>query len=159
MALQGQFDEAFAYFSRALQIDPLYEDAYLELGKVLERQGKIFDAANHYSYALRLNPNSIEALSHQALLLATHKDLEMQNPNGALNYAEKAVGLSQGSDAFSLHALAVVYAKLGRFPEAIKAAEIAFASASESGDKELATTLESSLKLYQAGRALDEGKP
>lgn len=70
LAEDGRFDEAIAYYRRALEIDPQFDDARSNLGNALVAQGKIEEAFAQYREALRLNPNSLIAHHNFALTLA-----------------------------------------------------------------------------------------
>jgi len=52
-SLQGQTGEAVAGFRRALELKPDYGDAHCALGVLLENQGLLAEAEQHYTLALR----------------------------------------------------------------------------------------------------------
>src|SRR5581483_8342594 len=52
LADRRQYDQAIAYYSRALEIDPDYDDARSNLGNVLAEQGKNAEAMAQYREAL-----------------------------------------------------------------------------------------------------------
>ncbi|MCW5850177.1 MAG: tetratricopeptide repeat protein, partial [Anaerolineae bacterium] len=56
-SLKGNLAAAVAGFERALQLDPTYAPAYLELGGLRLRQGRVQDALDHYAQALALQPD------------------------------------------------------------------------------------------------------
>ncbi|MBI3654550.1 MAG: tetratricopeptide repeat protein [Acidobacteria bacterium] len=153
LSFQGYLDEAIEHFRRVLEIDSKTPGPYAEIGMALEKQGKLDEAIEQYTQALKLDPQEINALGHLALVLATHPNAAVRNPEKAVRLAERSVQLTDGKQPFFLYALAVSYAEMGRFPEAITAGEQAKQQASELGNQEFAEAIEAQLKLYRAGRA------
>jgi tetratricopeptide (TPR) repeat protein len=60
-AARGNFEEAEAYYERALQIDPEFAKAHNNLANVYAYRGKIEQAIAHYEKALELQPDLAEA--------------------------------------------------------------------------------------------------
>jgi tetratricopeptide (TPR) repeat protein len=149
---QEQLEQAIPYYDHLLQLYPRHAEAYSDLGIILEKQGKMADAIKHFNEALRLQPELPDALNRLALILATQTDQEFRNTDRAILLAEKAVQLTQSRDPFSLYVLATTYAEAGRFAEAIEVAQNASWSASSTGNKELAATIDRQLMLYREGR-------
>jgi Flp pilus assembly protein TadD len=153
LAAQGRLDESISSFLQAVRIDPGHAEAYFNLGLALERQGKVSEAINNFNLALRLRPDWPRALSQLAFVLATHDELNLQNPGEALQLAERAVSLTKGQHPLPLDALAAAYARAGRLAEAVEAAQKAVEMATASGNQELATTIGSRLQKYRNGSA------
>ncbi len=61
LLLQGLTDQAILLYRAALQIDPNYAEAHIDLGIALYQKGRIDEAIAEYRQALRLNPASAEA--------------------------------------------------------------------------------------------------
>jgi tetratricopeptide (TPR) repeat protein len=95
-------------------------------------------AVPHYRQAVQLSPNSAIYLNDLAWLLATHPDADIRNGPEAVTLAEKAVELTHGTQAAFLGTLAAAYAEVGRFPEAIAAAEKALDRARAAGQSQVA---------------------
>ncbi len=57
----GKYEEAVAYFTEALRLDPDLAGVHNNLGNALYAQGKYEEAVGHLAQALRLNPNSADA--------------------------------------------------------------------------------------------------
>lgn len=132
---------------------PESAEAYFEKGKVLEIQGKFAAAIDSFRTALRLKPNLVGALNQLALVLATQDDPKLRNTDEALQLAQQAVSFTGGRHPIPLSVLATVDAEAGRFADAIASAQKAAELASASGDKEMASTIQSRLREYHAGRA------
>jgi tetratricopeptide (TPR) repeat protein len=71
---QGRHDEAIAAYRKHIDINPDDEDAWLTLGVTLIKQGKLKPAQQAYANALRLYPEYIAALSHDAELALLQND-------------------------------------------------------------------------------------
>ena len=63
-AHKGQFDEAIAYYQKALQINPTFYMAYNNLGNALKAKGQFDEAIAYYQKALQINPHDSAALSN-----------------------------------------------------------------------------------------------
>ncbi len=77
----GDTSKAISSFQTAVEINPDYYDAYIQLGNI-EAAGRHPVALQYYNNALRLMPNSTEALYNRALLLQNMGDLD----NAITNY-------------------------------------------------------------------------
>jgi tetratricopeptide (TPR) repeat protein len=58
----NQFPEAFAEFNKAIELNKNFDSAYVEIGNIYSKSGKMDQAANSYKKALSLNPNYADAL-------------------------------------------------------------------------------------------------
>lgn len=58
---QGQFQEAFEKYQRALVEDPLHTDAYVARGAGYVNQGKLREAAREFTRALKMDPDHANA--------------------------------------------------------------------------------------------------
>jgi tetratricopeptide (TPR) repeat protein len=62
----GVYDVAIRYFSKAIEADPGYYEAYYNRGYSFELLGDVMNARNDYKTSLRIRPDyqlSIEALN------------------------------------------------------------------------------------------------
>ena len=83
-----------------------------------------------------LAPNDVAILNDTAWLLATNPDASVRSGAEAVELAQRAAKLTDGRRPAILGTLAAAYAEVGRFSEAVKAAERAIALASARGDNE-----------------------
>ncbi len=67
---QGNAPEAIAAFSRAIEVNPDYAEAYLGLGSVYSQQGRRSEAIRSFRKALQLDPTRREAVDGLAKLSA-----------------------------------------------------------------------------------------
>ena len=150
---KGKVDEAIAYFQKALQINPDYAKAHNNLGNALLQKGKVDEAIAHFQRALQITPDSAEAQNNLAWVLATCPQALLRNGSEAVELAQRANQLTGDGNPVVLGTLAAAYAEAGRFPEATETAQRAWQLARTQSNPALADSLQSQLKLYQAGLA------
>jgi tetratricopeptide (TPR) repeat protein len=78
--LQGQSRKAERHCRVAIEIDPSRHNAYKNLGRSLEHQGKLLEAAEHYIEATKLNAADARALAHLENLISQHPELVGESP-------------------------------------------------------------------------------
>lgn len=111
---EGDIATAVADYTRAMKLDPLYYDAYYELGNVAYRQGNYVDAVKLYTKAFALNPQYGNALNN---LGATY--LQLNQPGKAAETFKKLLVLNPlFTQAY--YNIAVIDEQAGRFQEAAK---------------------------------------
>jgi tetratricopeptide (TPR) repeat protein len=76
LAEQGHLNEAMDHYSRALQINPMYEDAHDNMGVALTRLGRFDEAIWHYTEALRIKPDNADANNNLGVVLAEQGRIE-----------------------------------------------------------------------------------
>jgi tetratricopeptide (TPR) repeat protein len=113
LALQGQFDQAAAHFSKAIQIQPIHLKARINLAVSLVHLGRIDEAVGHYVKALKQDPN------HPGIHNNLGNALVMQGKiEEAMLHFRKAIEFD--NDYAEPHNnLGVVLARQGRLDEAI----------------------------------------
>ncbi len=131
-------------------------EAHWQLGGVYVRQKKFDLAIVQFQEALTLDPQQPHMLNTLAWLLATCPDQTLRDPGKALQLAKKACALTQSKHPPYLNTLAVAYARLKNFSEAIKTSERALALAQAKGDQAVIATLQNQLDRFK--RALTESK-
>ena len=94
-AIDGRFDEALAFYSRAEQIDPNFETIYLDRAKVKEKSGDIKGAIEDYTRSIEMNNQSPQGKKfnrttyiERAKLKIKEKDFE-----GAISDYQRALEL------------------------------------------------------------------
>ena len=149
---QGKVDEAIAQYQKALQIKPDFAEAHFNLGAALFHQGKEDEAIAQYQRALQIKPDKPEVQNNLAWVLATSPHASLRDGNQAVALAQRANQLTGDGNPIMLDTLAAAYAEAGRFPEAVATAQRALHLAEARSDMALAESLQSQLKLFQAGR-------
>jgi protein O-mannosyl-transferase len=153
---QGRTDEAIAQWQKALATQPNDADFHTALGDAFLQRGLQKDAIAEYEHAARISPHDPLARNNLAWLLATSSDASIRDGNRAIEVAKQTVQLSGGKDPNYLRTLAVAYAEVGQFSEAIATAEQAMQIATVQGKSGLATILEKEVILYRAHTPLRE---
>jgi len=90
-----------------------------------------------------------------AWIHATHPDPRIRDAAKAIEFAERAAGISDGGDPTVREALAAAYAANGQFERAIDVIEATIAALPESRSED-SRRLEGQLRSYRDGRALFE---
>ncbi len=109
-------------------------------------------AIGHYTDALQLKPNWVEANNKLAWILATIEDEKLRNPAKAVQLAERACELTDYKQPEVLDTLGVAYAAVGRFTDARKTAKQAIETARKAKQEKLAEDIQSRLELYKANK-------
>ncbi|MGD1085376.1 MAG: tetratricopeptide repeat protein [Verrucomicrobiota bacterium] len=155
---KGNRDEAIASYRRAIKINPRQADAYGNLGVALSQKGEIESAMDAWQQALEIKPDQPAALNNLAWSLATAPDASLRNGAKAVALAAQANELSGGGSPAVLHTLAAAYAEAGSYGMAATTARRALELAVEQKNDALAATLQTEIKLYEAGTPVREGK-
>jgi tetratricopeptide (TPR) repeat protein len=122
------------------------------VGEALRERGDIPKAAQHFTWALDLNPDNPAALNNLAWIRATHRRAELRDGAQAVELAERCCELSGYQVGATLDTLAAAYAEAGRFDDAVRWQTKAIELAPAAGKAELKTRLE----LYRAGKPFRE---
>lgn len=155
LATAGRMPEALAEFEAALKLKPGDADAWYNRGNALEIMGKIPDAVNSYAAALKANPEMAPAANALAWILSTSPAAEIRDGKAAVQFAEKACGLTGGENALMLDTLAAAYAESGQFDKAASAAENALQRAAPNSP--FAREIRTHLILFKAGKPIRTG--
>jgi tetratricopeptide (TPR) repeat protein len=130
--------------------------AQLGLADIFNHLGRPDKAAAHFNEALRIKPDSTEAMNNLAWTLATSPDTNVRDGKRAVELAERACELTHYQKTIYLGTLAAAYAEAGRFDDAIAMAQKACAMASESGEQDLLKRNQELLALYRAHKPYRE---
>ena len=150
---QEQWREAAELFGPVVPPGHPDPQAHFEFGRALEHTGKTREALARLARALILQPDYPAALNELAWILVTDPRAEIRNGAEAVPMAERAVELSPGKDPAGRLTLAAAYAEVGRFPEAMLAAQAAVDAARAVGQNELV------LRCGRVQAAVQAGKP
>jgi Flp pilus assembly protein TadD len=153
---EGRLDDAMACFRKVLALEPSNALAHSNLGLSLARAGRGAEAVAGYQEALHLRPDWPDALNRLARLRATFDDPRFRGGDEAVTLATRACRLTGGNRADFLDTLAAAYAEVGRFADAVAAAEAARTRAESQGRKDLAAQIQSRGQLYRDGRPYRE---
>jgi len=149
--------EAEKHVAQAIRLQPEDPFANYYYGYVLHRQGKLEEAARHYSRALEKDPKSVPALLALSVMHNTANLPAWHDPQKAISLAEKACELTGRRAADPLKVLAAAYAAGGRNRDAVRAADDALRIARAAGDEAFARLIEQDRAAYE--RAAARAKP
>ena len=79
-------ENAMKYYENALELNPYFEDAMLNLGQIYKNMGRFVDAEDLYTRALKSNPKCTACLFKLGLLYH-----EMEKYVKAINHFEKTI--------------------------------------------------------------------
>jgi Flp pilus assembly protein TadD len=148
----GRAEEAGQEFREALRIKPDDAWAHDNLASALAFRGDLAGAIAHYGEAARLRPDWPRTLSGMARIRAAAPDPALRNGAEAVALAQRACELTGRKDPAILDSLAVAYAEVGRFAEAVATAREAAALARSQGKADLAARIEQRQRLFEAGQ-------
>ena len=148
----GKEDQAVPQFQKILELDPTDASAHLNLGLCFFNLGRMDEAIMQYQKALQLEPSDPGIENNLALLLATCPQASLRDGDRAVELARHANTLTGGQDPVILHTLAAAFAQAGHYSEAVENAQRALKIAEVQSNARMAGTLQSELKLYQAGK-------
>lgn len=114
----GDYDEALTDYSAAIRLAPHSAGAFINRGLTYDRQGNHDKAVADYNQAIRLTPNM--AYNDLARQFAICPDPKVRNGKKAVEYATKACELSQWKTPYYFMTLAMAYAEVGDFENAVK---------------------------------------
>jgi protein O-mannosyl-transferase len=152
-ARKGRLDEAIIHFQKTLEVEPADVEAQYDIGLSLIQAGRFDEAIIHLQKALEIEPDFAETQdsavnNNFAWSLATNPDATKRNGALAVKLAEAACRKTHYQATIMVGTLAAAYAEVGRFDDAIKAAQQACSLASQSGDRKLLQKNQELLALY-----------
>ena len=133
---QKQCRAAITYFIESLKREPNWPEACSGLAEAYFALGNVKQAVYYWRRALELNSQDIKTLNNLAWILATTEDETIRNPSEAVEYAKRACRLMSDEPAL-MDTLAVAYAAVGNFTDAIRIAQRAIELAQADNDKAL----------------------
>ncbi len=119
-AAKGQYDRAIALFSKALEINPRYAEAYNNRGIAYAKgKGQYDKAISDYDKAIEINPRYAEAYNNRAIAYC-----DSQKFDKAISDYTKAIEINpRYTEAYNNRGVA--YEKKGQFDKAISDFSIA----------------------------------
>jgi protein O-mannosyl-transferase len=151
---KGRVEEAIAHLRKALEVHPDYAQAHYNLGNALLQQGQVDDAINQFRALLAIQPGSGEAqriLAGIAWRLATSPNSQLRNGAKAIELARQTDQLAGGGNPMMAAILAAACAEVGRFDEAIAAAQRAVQLATRDNNASAVAAFQAQLNCYRAG--------
>ena len=144
----GNIEEAITQFREALALTPDDPDVHTNLARALVATDDLAGGVTHYRRALDLNPQIPLALVGLARLRAAAPDAALRLASEALALAQQAVALVRGEHPEVLDTLAMAYAAVGRFDDALSTARRAAEAARGTPFERLVPAIEGRVRLY-----------
>jgi protein O-mannosyl-transferase len=154
---RGRVNEAIEHSEEALRIRPGDADAQNNLGLALLQTGDVKRSVAHLQEALEIDSGHMNAEVNLAWVLATAPDESTRDGTKAVQLAEDVARRAGHPNAIVLRTLAAAYAELGRFSDAIEAAQQAAAIAKATGNDALAADLERNIAAYRSNQPIRSG--
>lgn len=155
---QGLTEEAIAQYHAAIQSNPVDTDARKNLGNALFQQGRTDEALKEMEKALDLQPAKVDLQNDLAWMLATAPQGTLRDGAKAVQLATQANQSTSLNDPHILRTMAAALAETRQFPEAVQIATKALQLFEAKNDTSLTDSLRGELKLYEAGRPLQDGQ-
>jgi len=137
-------------YNTLLAMNPDDLATQLGLADIFNHLGRPDKAVSHFSEALRIKPDSTEAMNNLAWTLATSPDTNVRDGKRAVELAKRACTLTDFKQTIFVGTLAAAYAEAGRFDDAIATAKKACALATVAGETDLLRRNQELLVLYRA---------
>jgi Flp pilus assembly protein TadD len=148
-------DEAISYARKAVALAPNSVLVYGLLGGLYSSLGQYGDALAYLETAYAAHPGDVTVANNLAWLLATCPEPRYRDGPRALRLAEWACQATSYKSPPLLDSLAAAHAEVGRFDQAIATTRQAMEIVRRN-PKASTETLESRLKLYEAGKPYRE---
>ena len=138
---QQQVDEALRLFERATTQAPRDAAAWQGRGLALERLGRVAEAADAYSAALQVAPDT-----HQARFGLARLAMRSGQVDQAIGHLETLRTPQRAETPRYLFALSTAYLRRGRQDDAMRVATEALALARDLGDEQMATFIDGEIR-------------
>ncbi|CAA9210999.1 MAG: FIG01083931: hypothetical protein [uncultured Chthoniobacterales bacterium] len=147
----GRAEDALAQLNQAAAIDPKNADVQNNLGNTLLSLRRIEEAVTHFEAALAADADNVNAANNVAWVYATSPDPRLRNGTRAVAVAQRADALTGSSNAVIGATLAAALAEVGRFDDAIRAAERALETSPAGGTSALSAAIRQQIEQYRRG--------
>jgi Tfp pilus assembly protein PilF len=146
---RGELDSAITNVRQAVELQPEVASYRCTLALLLNKRGETAEARQQYDESLRLDPQWLERNNIGARHWATSPNPSMRNGRLALELAEQICQATANQEPRYLDTLSMAYAELGRFDQAVAAAQQARDLAAKMKQDELVRQLENRIQLYK----------
>jgi tetratricopeptide (TPR) repeat protein len=147
----GRLEPALAEYSEIVRLNPRAGDARLGYAIVLVRQKRYREARDWLAEATRLQPDDLHLRHALARLLAAAPDDTVRNGTQALSLAQQLLATDKTTQLGET--LAMAYAEVGIFSQAIEIQRGVMKAAAQAGLTPDVQRMETNLRLYERGQA------
>ena len=156
LAKQGHWAAAENEYVEILAINPNDYSDHASRAGVLAALGRVDEEIYQLNEAVRLNPDSPEALNNLAWELAANPRAEIRAGPRACQLAQRACALTHFENTMFLGTLAAAQAEAGKFDEAVATAQRACDLAAKKGEADLRRRNQELLQRYSAHKTARE---
>lgn len=149
LAEAGRYGEAAEHFAAVVQRSPRDEDARFGMALALLYAERYSEVKNHLEESLQVLPESSSLKHLLARLLATCPDEGVRDGERALSLIQETMELERRPEY--AETLAMAWAELGSFDQAIEVQQWIIEQAERSGRQDLLPALRRRLSLYKQG--------
>ena len=147
----GELDEAQKRFDQLIEASPRFASAYPAAANLRAQRGDSAGAIDLLRNAYEMFPENIDIANDLAWQLATSPDQLQRSGEEAVKLAEYANALRGGESFNELDTLAAAYAEVGRFDDAVSAAQQALSLTIQSGLPDVTAAISARLELFRQG--------
>lgn len=159
LGAKGDRTNAVNHYQAAINLEPGYLEAYRNLAESLIKGGNAQDAVNVWRAGLNQKGDDIQSMYRLAWILATHPDVNIRRGFESRDLAQKGIELTQNREPAFYDVLGAALATLGKFDEAVEAAQKAVAMIPGGKDAPQAAPINARLEMYKSRTAYRENPP
>lgn len=152
--MRKDLSSARELLEQALEKNPEFSRGRFELSEIFKELGEPGKSVALLRRILEKEPENPLVMSRLAWFLATQEKESIRNGKEAVLLAEKACEITRNSEPLFLLTLSAAYAEVGRFEDAVLAAETAAKSAEESNMEDLAGDIREKILVYKQNKPL-----
>ena len=156
---KGQFEDAVGYYRNVLITEPDDYTANFAIASIFTQTGRLRESVDYYRHTIQIKSDYCPALNDLAWILAATTDPQIQNPQKAVELAQKACRLTDFRNPSFLDTLAVAYAADGQYDKAIETAQKGIELANIQKQLELALRMKNRLDLYLDSKPYYDPQP
>jgi tetratricopeptide (TPR) repeat protein len=152
------YDKAIADYDQALRLFPQYALGYRNRGNCWLKKKEYANALKDFQKSVEFGPEAPLAHSSLARLLASCPDAKIRDGKQAVEAATRACEICDWKIGAMLDTLAAAYAEAGRFDEAVKYQERAFADPDFMREKDKVEAARKRLLDYRNNKAFRDDR-
>lgn len=149
----GRIDDALVHLARAVELSPASVEYRRALAETLKRRARYKESLAQYESIAGQAPDDLNALLNAAWMRATLRDAALRDGAAAVRTAEHALALAPSPQAALVATAAAAYAEVGRWDDAIAAADRAVALARAAGSHAEAAEYAAQGTAYRSHKA------
>ena len=143
----GRVQDSLPHYQQVIRLDPRVVEAPIGYTMALARLRRYQEGRDRLVEALNVDPNRPEVPIALARILAAAPDDRVRDGHRAMMLLREVLAKTQSLELGE--ALAMTFAELGQFDEAVRWQRDTMAAATQSGRHDLAPRLAENLRLYE----------